>query len=170
MRTIGRAAQVRRAWRDAVSDLPAAEIWWKHCALAWPSTALPVAPYGAASTPLQRTGSGGDGSPASRPPDGEDSSGSGSSSGGQQTKTSWESFQAKQQQGHQGQQEHEPAAAAASSPAGVGGGSGGRFLSDPKRLYRGMTLAMRAGLDVVLPWPTTMVRKNAFLKPLHVYT
>jgi hypothetical protein len=42
--------------------------------------------------------------------------------------------------------------------AAADGGAG--FLSDPRLLLRGMTLAMSTGLDVVRPWPATSKRRG----------
>ena len=81
VRTICRAAQVRRAWRDAASDDGAAPLWRQLSAEAWPST-------------------------------------------------------------------------------------GGDAPADPRRLYRGMSRAMRAGLSVVLPWPQSPASRRPPLMAL----
>eukprot|EP01043_Picozoa_sp_COSAG02_P030203 COSAG02_NODE_1918_length_10386_cov_16.728492_3_plen_412_part_00 len=125
--TIGRTAQVRRAWRDASSDLAASAIWWKHCVMSWPSTALPLATYGSAS--IARIDSSGrlDGAATSAP-------------------------HQKEQEVH-GQVRGQIAARLTAADGGAS------VLSDPKMLFRGMTLAMRTGLNVVRPWPTTTKRR-----------
>ena len=120
MRAIGRAAQVRRAWRDASSDVAASAIWWKHCVISWPSTALSIVADGSSSA-----AAGGDWSTrASR-----------AAISGQRQK---------EEEAHEQAQGQVVARLAAAD-------GGGHFLSDPRRLFRGMTLAMRTGLDIVRP-------------------
>lgn len=109
--------------------------------MAWPSTALPLARYGCPDRTLSMT-------EQTTPPRGQG-----------KTKTKWEGFR-------------EEAAATpsrieldlVSTPERAGGASderagdpaiaagGSAFLSDAKRLFRGMTAALRSGLNVALPW------------------
>ena len=49
------------------------------------------------------------------------------------------------------------AGAGAGAVAGAGGSA---FLSDAKRLFRGMSVAMRSGLTVTLPWAPTAQHKH----------
>ena len=120
MRSICRAAQVRRAWRDASSDLAASAIWWKQCVISWPSTAVPMAKYGSASTAA------------------------GADWSARAVGAATSAQRRKEQEAH-GQAQGTVTAMLAAADAG------GRLLSDPRRLFRGMTLAMRTGLDVVRP-------------------
>ena len=120
MRSICRAAQVRRAWRDASSDLAASAIWWKQCVISWPSTAVPMAKYGSASTAA------------------------GADWSARAVGAATSAQRRKEQEAH-GQAQGTVTAMLAAADAGE------RLLSDPRRLFRGMTLAMRTGLDVVRP-------------------